>query len=86
MAVDVFSQRSGGPVCIPRCGSASTSDLFSPCGPLIILAGSVGVEPTGLLITSLHLSRVLHYRPAHFPFQSALVARRLQSATTVQLR
>jgi hypothetical protein len=27
----------------------------------------VGIEPTDLLITSLHLSRVLHYRPARLP-------------------
>ena len=32
-----------------------------------ILVESVGIEPTDLLITSLHLSRVLHYRPARFP-------------------
>jgi len=31
------------------------------------LAESLGVEPSGLLITDLHLSRVLHYRPARSP-------------------
>ena len=35
-----------------------------------ILAEGVGIEPTQLLITTVHLSRVLHYRPAHLPAYS----------------
>ena len=40
-------------------------DFLLSQSELYLLAESVGIEPTGLLITTLHLSRVLHYRPAH---------------------
>ena len=43
---------------------------------------SVGIEPTDLLITSLHLSRVLHYRPAHFP-KSLLYSQHITVSTRI---
>ena len=44
-------------------GGCSTTELIR----LNCLVEGVGIEPTDLLITSLHLSRVLHYRPARLP-------------------